>query len=85
VPNFPVGSENSGSLDRIEKRLSMLEGVLWAMVQYRQSQHKRKTTFDYIESWLSTTVPRSSSGSTPEEETIRVMSDFAMEEFVTIQ
>jgi hypothetical protein len=50
----------------------MLEGVLWAMVQYRQSQHKRKTTFGYIESWLSTTVPRSSSGYT-EEETIRVM------------
>jgi len=45
-------------LDRIERRLSMLEGVLWAMCQRRQAILKRSITFDYIESWLSTTVPQ---------------------------
>lgn len=43
-------------LNRIERRLSKLEGVLWAMCQRQQAILKRSITFDYIESWLSTTV-----------------------------
>ena len=46
-------------LDRIERRLSALERVLWALCQqrqYSQSIRKRRTTFDYVEFWLSTTV-----------------------------
>lgn len=68
-------------LDRIERRLSMLERVLWAMVQQRQSIYKRRETFDYIESWLSTTtVPRSCSGDTSGKQTIEFVSDLAMED-----
>ena len=67
-------------LDRIEERLSRLERVLWAMIQHRQSVHER-TTFDYVESWLSTTtVPRSCSGNTLGEQSTEFASDLAMEE-----
>jgi hypothetical protein len=64
---FGVDSEGDSEdtqcvLDNIEERLSALERVLWAMCQQRQSaqtMRKKKTTFDYIEFWLSTTVHQS--------------------------
>jgi hypothetical protein len=43
-------------LDSIERRLNTLERTLYAMCRDRQSDQKRRTTFEYIESWLSTTV-----------------------------
>jgi hypothetical protein len=77
------GEDTHRVLDNIEKRLTALERILWAMYQHRQSIRKRRTTFDYIESWLSTTVPRKID--TPGEQTGNATSDLAMEEAMASQ
>jgi uncharacterized protein VirK/YbjX len=66
----------------------MLERVLWAICQQRQSRQsrqlmrKRRITFDYIEFWLSMTVHPNTC--TPREEMIQAAAGLAKEDTMTV-
>jgi hypothetical protein len=63
------------ALDSIEKRLTTLERIVYVMCRDRQSDLKRRTMFDYIEFWLSTTVHQNTC--TPREEMIQAAAGLA--------
>jgi hypothetical protein len=65
-------------LHSIERRITTLERIVYVMCGDRRSDQKRRTKFEYIEFWLSTTVHQTTR--TRGEEKVQVAADLAKED-----
>jgi hypothetical protein len=80
---FALARITTATARTLERRLIKLERIVYVMCRDRKSDLKRRTMFDYIEFWLSTTVHQTTC--TRGEEKVQDASDLARKDAMVDQ